>query len=123
LQNGDYFWRDAIKKEIRIVMVAFEFSDNPNLPVGYAQATCHMIFDIKFDLTRKARLVLNGLKHKLPKDMTFLSVRSFNSIWIALTLAALNGLNVLAADIQNSYLSAATKGGSTLLLDWSSHPI
>jgi hypothetical protein len=91
------------------VMVAFEFSDNPNARVGFAKATCHMIFDIKFDLTRKARLVLNGAKYDVPKEMTFSSVVSRDSVWIAFTLAALNGLDILAADIQNAYLSAPTE--------------
>jgi hypothetical protein len=90
-------------------MVVFELSDDPIPPAGYAEATCHMIFDIKFDLTRKARLVLNGAKHKVPKEMTFSSVVSRDSIRIAFTLAALNGLDILAADIQNAYLSAPTE--------------
>ncbi len=90
-------------------MVAFEFSDNPSPPIGYEKATCHMIFDIKFDLTRKARLVLNGAKHEVPKEMTFSSVVSRDSVRIAFTLAALNGLDILAADIQNAYLSAPTE--------------
>ncbi|KAI2499207.1 Reverse transcriptase (RNA-dependent DNA polymerase) [Fragilaria crotonensis] len=94
---------------MRNVMVAFEFSDDPSPPVGYAKATCHMIFDIKFDLTRKARLVLNGAKHEVPKEMTFSSVVSRDSVRIAFTLAALNGLDILAADIQNAYLSAPTE--------------
>jgi hypothetical protein len=55
-RTGTTFWRDAIEKEVRNVMVVFEFSDDPNPPGGYAKATCHMIFDIKFDLTRKAQL-------------------------------------------------------------------
>ena len=108
-RTGTTFWRDAIEKEMRNVMVAFEFSDDPNPPVGYAKATCHMIFDIKFDLTRKARLVLNGAKHEVPKEMTFSSVVSRDSVRIAFTLAALNGLDILAADIQNAYLSAPTE--------------
>jgi hypothetical protein len=41
-RTGTTFWRDAIEKEMRNVMVAFEFSDDPNPPVGYAEATCHM---------------------------------------------------------------------------------
>ncbi|KAI2492438.1 Reverse transcriptase (RNA-dependent DNA polymerase) [Fragilaria crotonensis] len=68
-----------------------------------------MIFDIKFDLTRKARLVLNGAKHEVPKEMTFSSVVSRDSVRNAFTLAALNGLDILAADIQNAYLSAPTE--------------
>ena len=41
--------------------------------------------------------------------MTFPSVVFCDSIQIAFTLAALNGLDVLAADIQNAYLSAPTE--------------
>ncbi|KAI2490439.1 Reverse transcriptase (RNA-dependent DNA polymerase) [Fragilaria crotonensis] len=108
-RTGTTFWRDAIEKEMRNVMIAFEFSNDPSPPVGFAKATCHMIFDIKFDLTRKARLVLNGAKHDVPKEMTFSSVVSRDSVRIAFTLAALNGLDILAADIQNAYLSAPTE--------------
>ena len=38
--------------------------------------------------------------------MTYLSVVSRDSVWIALTIAALNDLDVLACDIQNVYLTA-----------------
>jgi hypothetical protein len=41
--------------------------------------------------------------------MTFPSVVLRDSIQIAFTLAALNGLDILAADIQNAYLSAPTE--------------
>ena len=34
-RTGTTFWRDAIEKEMKNVMVAFEFSDDPNPPVGY----------------------------------------------------------------------------------------
>ena len=104
-------------------MVAFEFSDDANPPVGYAKPTCHMIFDIKFDLTRKARLLLNGAKRKVSKKMTFSSVVSSDSVWIAFTLAALNRLNILATDIQYAFLSAPTEDRLMSLLDWSSRSI
>jgi hypothetical protein len=61
------------------------------------------------DLTRKVRLVLNGAKHKVPKEMTFSSVVSRERVRITFTLVALNGLDILAADIQNAYLSAFTE--------------
>jgi hypothetical protein len=64
-RTGTTVWRDAIEKEMKNVMIIFEFSEDPNPPVGYTKATCHIIFDIKFDLTRKARLVLNGAKHEV----------------------------------------------------------
>jgi hypothetical protein len=48
------FWRDAIEKEMKNVMPAFEFRDDDRPPPGYTKINCHMIFDIKSDLTRKA---------------------------------------------------------------------
>ena len=68
-----------------------------------------MIFDVKMDLTRKARLVAGGHKTDPPKDSTYSSVVSRDSVCIMFTLAALNNLNVLAADVQNAYLNAETK--------------
>ena len=41
--------------------------------------------------------------------MTYASVVSRDSVRIALVLAALNGLDVACADVQNAYLQAETK--------------
>ena len=62
-QNGNTFWRDAIRKEMTNVGVAFDIleKDDP-LPIGYKKATGHIIFDVKMDFTRKARWVLDGHK-------------------------------------------------------------
>ena len=58
------------------------------------------------DFTRKARWVLDG--HRTPDliGSTFAGVVSHESVRIAFTYAALNGLQVFAADIRNSYLQA-----------------
>ena len=44
-----------------------------------------------------------------PKDSVYSSVVSRDSIRIAFLVAALNDLEVLAADVQNAYLNAPTK--------------
>ena len=78
-----------------------------------AKETCHMIvFDIKLDLTRKARQVPNGAKHKNPREVTFVTCR-------------------LAQQCLDCFLSCSSEwtwqfGGRhpvLLLLDWSSRPI
>jgi hypothetical protein len=68
-----------------------------------------MIFGVKMDLTRKARLVTGGHQTDPPKESTYSSVVSRNSIRIAFTLAALNDLDVLSADVQGAYLNAPIK--------------
>ena len=58
------------------------------------------------DFTRKARWVLDG--HKTPDAIgsTYAGVVSRKSVCIALTYAALNDLDVFAANIQHAYLEA-----------------
>ena len=78
-------------------------------PVGYKEITCHLIFDLKMDMTRKARYVAGGHLTDVPTSMTYSSVVSRDSVRIGLLIAALNDLDLLAGDIQNAFLSAPTK--------------
>jgi Reverse transcriptase (RNA-dependent DNA polymerase) len=108
-RTGTSFWREAIAKEMKNVKPAFSFRDDDRVPNGYKKIDCHMVFDIKVDLTRKARLVAGGHQTEVPKESVYSSVVSRDSVRIALTIASLNGLDVLAADVQNAYLNAPTK--------------
>ncbi len=109
-ENGDTLWWDAICKEMKNVRPAFEVweKDVSELPPGYQKITCHMVFDVKMgeNFRRKARFVADGHKTKTPAAMTYSSVVSRDSVRIALTMAALNDLEILACDIQNAYLTA-----------------
>jgi Reverse transcriptase (RNA-dependent DNA polymerase). len=60
-----------------------------------------MIFDIKMDgkFTRKARLVAGGHTTDPPASATYSSVVSRDSVRIAFMMAALNDLEVCAADV------------------------
>jgi hypothetical protein len=108
-RTGTTFWRDAIEKEMKNVLMAFEYPEDGKPPVGYKKIRCHMIFDIKSTLTRKARMVAGGHLTDPPKDAVFSSVVTRDSVRIAFTIAALNDLEVLAGDVQNAYLNAPTK--------------
>ena len=108
-KNGNAFWIDAIKKEMHEVGVAFEILDSDvALPVGFRKVTGHLVFDVKMDFTRKARWVLDGHKTPPPEGSTYAGVVSRESVRIAFTYAALNGVDVFAADIRNAYLQAPT---------------
>jgi hypothetical protein len=65
-----------------------------------------MIFDVKFDFTRKARFVAGGHLTKPPSSLTYSSVVSRDSVRIGFLVAALNDFDILAADISNAYLNA-----------------
>jgi len=106
-QNGNTLWYDAIQKEMKNVKVAFHFlQDNEQVPIGYKKIPCHIIFDVKMDFSRKARFVAGGHKTDPPTSLTYSSVVSRDSVRIAFLIAALNDLNILAADIGNAYINA-----------------
>ena len=110
-ENRNDLWQKAIAKERAKVKVALDFrgpeGDPP--PVGYKRITGHWVFDIKMDLTRKARFVAGGHLTDPPTAMTYSSVVSRDTVRIMLTIAALNDLEVRFFDIGNAYLNAETE--------------
>ena len=106
---GTDFWRKAIEKEMKNVMPAFQFTEDGKILIGYKHIDCHMIFNIKMDLTQKARLVVGGHQMDPWKESVYSSVVSKDSVRIILMIVALNNLDILAADVQNVYLNALIK--------------
>ena len=111
-KNGNDLWWKALQKEMSAVKVAFEIlDDDERPPIGFQYMKCHMVFSIKMeDFSRKAHLVAGCHMVEAPKSLTFASVVSRESVRIALTLAALNDLEVMTSDIQNAYLTAPCSG-------------
>ena len=94
-ENGNSYWSDAIARKYENITVAFQLlDDGDKVPPAYQEITCHLIFEVKFDLRRKARHVAGGHLTETPSSMTYSSVVSRESIRIAFLLAALNGLEV-----------------------------
>lgn len=110
-KNGNDFWDQAIKKELKNVIVAFQLlNDGEVPPIGSKKIDYHFVFTVKIDLTRKARLVAGGHRHKdVPSYDCYSTVVSRDSVRIIFTIAALNGLNLRAADVGNAYLNAPNK--------------
>ena len=70
-----------------------------------------MIFDIKMGYFRRnARLVAGGHVTKPPANIMYASVVSRETVYVALTVAYLNDLQVRTADIQNVYIQAPLSG-------------
>ena len=109
-KSGNTLWWDAICKEMKNVRPAFEVFEGgvEQLPSGFQEIQCHMIFDIKIgeNFCRKARLVAGGHTTDAPATLTYSLVVSRDSVRIVLTIAALNKLEVMACNIQNAYLTA-----------------
>src|SRR3954470_4725611 len=79
-----------------------KLKDHKRIPI-------HFVFDVKYDLRRKARLVAGGHLTKLTfNDAPYTGIASIKSIRICLFIAKLNGLKICAADVGNAYLMAMT---------------
>ena len=79
------------------------------MPNGLSHLKVHLLLDVKMDMIRKARLVADGHLTSDPGEAhTYASVVSRETVRIAFTYAALNGLDIFAADILKAYLTAPT---------------
>ena len=71
-ENGNTLWRDAIKRKMENVSVAFEILEDGKRPsAAHKKVPFHMIYDIKMDFTRKARLVAEGCRTPNPVTSTY----------------------------------------------------
>ena len=114
-ETGTDFWWQAIQKEMKKVMVAFEDDDqltpeqarnDRTKYVGFQEISCHMVFDVRMDLTRKARFVAGGHLTEPPSSITYSGIVSRDSVRIAFLIAALNNLDITACNVGNAYLNA-----------------
>jgi hypothetical protein len=111
--NGDTRWTDAIQLEIKNCQIAFEvYNGNIEELVDYQKISGHLVFDVLKlgeNFRRKARYCADGHKTKTPASATYSTVVSRDSVRIILTIAALNGLEVFRADVQNAFLTVPCK--------------
>ena len=105
-ENNNTLWQDAISLEMGTILPALDFPNDNKAPVGYAKSSGHIVFDVKMDFTRKARWVKDGHLTRDPAESNYAGVVSRESVRIAFTYAALNGLNVATGDIKSAYLQA-----------------
>ena len=105
--NGNTLWKDAIEREMNFFKFSFSILEpDAKDPVGHSLMRCYMIFDVKIEnFQRKARFLAGGHMLDSPSSMTYSSVVSRESVRITHTIAALNYLQVISADIKNAYLT------------------
>ena len=110
------YWRCALNKEMSRVKIAWKARDDVSPTevrqgkvqdmVGYQEIGCHVVFDVKMTFDRKCRFVAGGHTTEAPASMTYSSVVSRDSVRLGFLLAALNGVDMLACDLENAYLNA-----------------
>ena len=64
------------------------------------------VFDVKIDMTRKARICARGDQTEVPSSITYTSVVTRDIIRLGFLIAALNRLKVWSADVAGAYLNA-----------------
>ena len=91
--NGNKLWQNAWNKVMTNVKIAFKFLDDGTPPPpGYKKIHCFIIFDVKMDLTRKARFVAGCHLTNPLTSIPYASAVSRESVRVAFLLAALNNL-------------------------------
>ena len=116
--TGHTFWELIIQKEMADVIIAFEKGahgmENMNygnfLP-GQQDIGSHIIFDINMDgnFTRKFRFVAGRHTNGPPAEITYSSVSSRDSVWLAFMIAELNDIDVFDAYIGYAYLNTSCR--------------
>ena len=72
-------------------------------PKGYKKIMAHIIFDVKYDGRKRARLVGGGHISDAPDDILFSRIASLKIICTIIFIEMLNGLEICAWDIGSAY--------------------
>lgn len=110
--NQNRKWEEATMKELKQIKDYETFrvlEDDEPMPEGYKLIPYHIVYDAKFDLRCKARLVAGGNFTDPPKEDTYSGVVATETVRSVMMLADMNKLNVCAADIGNAFLYGRTR--------------
>eukprot|EP00980_Cylindrotheca_fusiformis_P018168 scaffold5886_cov93-Cylindrotheca_fusiformis.AAC.2 len=106
-ETGTKYWEAALAKEMKNIWPVFEIkNEGERAPVGSTLIDLTIVFDVKMDFTRKARICARGDQTDPPSSITYASVVSRESVRIGLLMAALNDLDIMSADVAGAYLNA-----------------
>ena len=109
--NGDSFWTDATKLEndTLLKLKCFEFKEKGFEPgAGWQPTKLHIVYDVKQDPRRKARLVAGGhLVDMLDNQVHASTVKSISMVLLHM-IAHKADLDQICGDITNAFLTAYT---------------
>ena len=80
-----------------------------HIPIGHQKIKVHIVYDVKPDGRRKARLVAAGYMMDAPLEGVYSSVVSFRGLRICLLIGELNNMKIWCTDVRNAYLESYTK--------------
>ena len=109
---GNTLWQQAVEKEVSALIMhsCFDFKSADYKPSAeYQYCRLHLVYDIKSDLTYKARLVCNGSQVDPRGLSTRATVVKTISVRLLDLIADAQGHEVLCGDIGNAFIQAHTK--------------
>jgi hypothetical protein len=110
-KNGNNLWKEATESEMKQLFAygtTRSLGKEAKVPVGYTKIRVHLVYDVKQDGRRKARLVAGGHLTGPNTDTYYSSVVSLRAMRILVFLSELNDLKLCAGDVGNAYLEAYT---------------
>jgi hypothetical protein len=111
-KNGNQLWQEAIRIELKQLTDYQTFivlDSGKDIPTGYQKIPYHMVFDVKYDLRHKARLVAGVNRTVNDKEDIYSGVVRMDTVRIGFFLGELYGLSCCACDIEKVFLYGKTK--------------
>jgi Reverse transcriptase (RNA-dependent DNA polymerase) len=112
-KNENSLWKDAIRAESKQptdYQTFMVLDSEEDIPKGYQKIPYHIVFDVKYELQHKARLVAGGnWTLMIKKTSIYSSVLLVDTIRIGFFLGELYGFSCCTCDIRNAFLYGKTK--------------
>jgi hypothetical protein len=111
-KNGNQLWQEAIKTYLKLLTNYQTFivlDSGEDIPTGYQKIPYHMVFDVKYELKHKIRLVAVVNWTVNDKKGIYSGVVRMDTVRIGFFLGELYRLSCCACDIGNTFLHGKTK--------------
>jgi hypothetical protein len=111
-KNGNHLWKEAIRTELKQLTDYQTFivlDSGEDIPIGNQKIPYDVVFDVKYDLRHKARLVAGVDLTVNDKEDIYSGVVGMNTLRFGFFLGELYGLSCCACDIGKAFLYGKTK--------------
>jgi hypothetical protein len=111
-KNGKQLWQEPIKTELKQLTDYQTFivlDSGKDIPTDYQKIRYHMVYDVKYDLRHKTRLIAGGNWTVNDKEDIYSGVVRIDTVRIGVFLGELYGFLCFACDIGNAFSYGKTK--------------
>ena len=111
-ENGDHLWEEAITKEINQLLDLETFNileRGEKAPEDHTFVSLIIVFDVKHDGRRKARIVAGGHMTDTNTEDVYTSLVGQDGVRMVTYIADANNLKLMVGDVGNAYLNGYTR--------------